>query len=130
MEPATGHVILDMRATPPSLNAAGRANPHKQGRLKLDLQRELEGYLMASKLPRGCSRVEASATLWFPTKRRRDEGNFRWLLEKALGDALTNGGWLPDDTPAHYRFRGLDFDREPARARTVVLLDYSELGAP
>lgn len=117
-------VLLNLRSTPPSLNAAGRANPQKQGRIKGELQEELEGYLMASALPRGCSRVEASATLFFPTKRRRDEGNFRWLLEKALGDALTNGRWLPDDTPEHFRFRTLDFEQTAGVRHTIIALEY------
>jgi hypothetical protein len=49
-------------------------------------------------------RVEASAVLLVPDRRGRDEGNYRTPLENALGDALVRGAWLPDDTPAHYRF--------------------------
>ena len=44
--------------------------------------------------PRGLARVEASALLVFPTRRRRDEGNHRSLIEKSLGDAWsTAAGW-------------------------------------
>ncbi len=77
---------------------------------------------MAAKVPRGLHHVTANALLRFPTRRRRDEGNFRWLLEKALGDALQNGGWLPDDTPEFYLFGRCQFDPEPGPARTIVTI--------
>lgn len=70
--------------------------------------------LVSTRLPRRFERVDAIGLVEFTTRRRRDEGNFRSVLEKALGDALTGepgvwpeGRWLPDDTPEHYRFGGL-----------------------
>jgi hypothetical protein len=36
-----------------------------------------------------------------------DQGNFRYFIEKALGDALVAGGWLADDDWDHYEFGGL-----------------------
>lgn len=111
---------------PPSLNEAGRSHPKAQGRIKKALQEVLEGHLMASGLPRDLSLVEAWAHLRFPVDRGRDEGNFRWMLEKALGDALTNGRWLPNDTADEFRFYLLRFDKEPGPARTIVTLRYGE----
>jgi hypothetical protein len=78
--------------------------------------------------------VEAAASLRFTTKRRRDEGNFRATLEKALGDALVGdraawpeGRWIPDDTRDHFRFGDIDFhvdEREPAL--TVIAIGWSK----
>jgi hypothetical protein len=67
--------------TPPSLNVvAGRR--WDWAKAKRRWQSDLGLLLMAERLPRGLQRVEASAVLTFPTRRRRDEGNFRSLLEK------------------------------------------------
>jgi hypothetical protein len=115
-------VVLDLPSTPPSLNQSGRANHFAQARLKKNLERDLGVLLMASGLPRGLQRVEATAVLRFPVKRRRDEGNHRWMLEKALGDTLTAGGWLTDDTPDRYSFGALEFDADLGPARTLVTL--------
>lgn len=93
---------------PPSLNAVGsrghwaRFHRHKKawqayvGTALLIERPKLRG------LP--ASRIEASATIAFTTRRRRDEGNFRTLLEKATGDALTEGGWLEDDDVDRFKF--------------------------
>jgi hypothetical protein len=40
-------------------------------------------------------------------RRDRDQGNHRFILEKALGDALQTGGWLLDDDWDSYEFGGL-----------------------
>lgn len=53
-------------------------------------------------------RVCASAVLSFPVTRRRDSGNFSWLLEKALGDALVPQ-WIVDDTAERFSFAGVTF---------------------
>jgi len=97
-------------ATPPSLNViAGRGSRFEFASAKRRWQSDFGVLLMAEAVPRGLERVEASAVLSFPTRRRRDEGNYRTLLEKALGDALVEGGWLPDDTPDRFRFGRVRF---------------------
>lgn len=84
------------------------------------MQGELELLLLTTELPRRLMSVEATAVLFFPVARRRDEGNYRWLLEKALGDALVNGGWLPDDTPDRYRFSRVEFSRGDSLTRVRI----------
>jgi hypothetical protein len=59
----------------------------------------------------------------FTLRRDRDEGNFRFFLEKALGDALQNGGWLKNDTPDQYRFSTVDFEIGDQK-RTIIRIDY------
>jgi len=109
--------------TPPSLNAiAGRSNRFAFSRAKKQWQRDLGVGLMALGVPRNLNRVEASAVLTFTTNRRRDEGNFRVLLEKALGDALVEGRWLDDDTPDHYRFGAVDFALRDSPGTALTLL--------
>lgn len=112
-------LIVD--ATPPSLNQIGYRSHWAVGRRhKRQWQNDLAVLLMARGVPRGLQRVEASAVLTFPTRRRRDEGNFRVLLEKALGDALVEGGWLPDDTAQHFTFGAVTFAL--GHPRTAVAL--------
>lgn len=74
----------------------------------LDLLRE-------SQLPTGLDRVYVSGMITFPKDSRtrtgeynRDQGNFRVLIEKALGDALEEGGYLPSDGWDRYEFGDLN----------------------
>jgi len=102
-----GSATVALGYLPQSMNATAHAHWSVVRRAKQQLQRDLELVLLgAPGLPRPvpAGRVEVTATLLVPDRRRRDEGNFRTPLEKALGDALVNGRWIVDDTPAHYRF--------------------------
>jgi hypothetical protein len=117
---AVAVAVLELNATPPSANRSGGRQPVMQHRMKKQLQEELEGLLMASGLPRGLYAVECEAVLRFPLRRQRDVVNY-WLLDKALGDALVNGGWLAADTPDHYQLR-MRFDPEPGPARTTIAI--------
>lgn len=110
-------------STPPSLNViAGRGARFAFTRAKRRWQADLATLLMLRGVPRRLDRVEATATMTFSTRRRRDEGNFRVLLEKALGDALVEGGWLDDDTPDRYSFGAVTFAL--GSPRTAVRLRY------
>jgi hypothetical protein len=121
---AWSHAGLSLSATPPSLNSMGtRGSRHIVTRAKQAWQEDLGRMLKVIRQPRDLQEVHATAVLRFPSRRDRDEGNFRWLLEKALGDALVPR-YLPEDTPDHYRFKGVDFDPERGPALTVVTLAY------
>lgn len=55
----------------------------------------------------------------------RDQGNFRWFLEKCVGDTMVNGGWLEEDTIAPkriYEFGGLDIIYRANEAWSEMLL--------
>lgn len=117
---------LTVPDTPPSLNSfgsVGGGTPWPYIKAKKKWEGMLAVCLMQAQVPRGLIRVEASATLTFRSKRKRDEGNFRFLLEKALGDVLTSGGWLPDDDADRYSFAGLAFSEERGDPATVVRLE-------
>ncbi len=126
--------IILIAATPPSLNEVGfHTHARKGARIKREWQSLLETELMASTLPKPIpgGRVEVTATLFFPTRRRRDEGNFRALLEKSCGDALTFSGdptrpnrlrYLLDDTPDRYEFGRLLFAVQPKSSPATMLV--------
>jgi hypothetical protein len=110
---------------PPSLNAVGFHSHWTVGRkAKQDWEQWLSIALMEQRVPKGLKRVEATATLRFKQKRRRDEGNHRTLLEKALGDVLQGRGYLEDDTPDFYRFGRLTMLAPVPQPETIVVLDY------
>lgn len=120
-------VEVELPYTTGSVNVLGTGRALSRGaaigqqREKKRLQADLEAVLMASDLPQGVAPVEASACLVFRTRGRRDIDNYRAGLSKALGDALVNGGWLADDTPEHFRFTGVTFECDPARAPLTIV---------
>lgn len=118
-------VTLSIPGTPPSLNAVGyRSHWSVSRKHKMQWQGWCALALMEQKLPRRLKRVEATATLRFKQRRRRDEGNHRVLIEKALGDALVEGGWLPDDTSDLYSFGQVELLAPCERPETILVLDY------
>lgn len=125
----SGHVTVDLPGTPPSLNRIGSRGSHwAYTKAKKQWQNDLGLMLMAERLPRGLLCVEAQATLRFPLRRRRDPGNWSWFLEKVTGDALTTGGFLPDDTARYFHWHGVRLLDEPGPALTSVFVRY-ELAA-
>jgi len=113
---------------PPSVNTLAYAHWRKTRAHKQAWQRDLGMLLLSERLPRPLLRVDAWATIRFRQRRQRDEGNFRFLIEKSLGDALVAGGWLPDDTPEHFSFGSVEFDPQTGPARTMVHLSYTREG--
>ena len=128
----TERVSLSIPATPPSFNAVGYRTHWAVGRRhKQQWEQWLSIALMEQRVPPGLNSVKATATIRFKQRRRRDEGNHRVLLEKALGDVLVGdpevwpgGRWLPDDTPEHYRFGAVELFAPVDRPETIVVLDY------
>lgn len=113
--------------TPPSMND-NEIRSHWTGfqKHKKSWQDELEKLLMLSGLPRGdrhWQRAIAGAKMSFPTRAaRRDSGNFANVVEKALGDALANGRWIPDDDAARYFFYGVEFNPERDYSVTEIVV--------
>jgi hypothetical protein len=107
---------------PPSLNALGDGNRFMYRSLKETWEGLLVALLTEADLSSTFSRVVAEGEITFPDRRRRDQGNHRFLLEKALGDALVTGGWLADDDWDHFEFGGLAQRYEKGVARTRLML--------
>lgn len=117
--------VLSIPGTPPSLNAVGFNSHWTAGRkAKRDWEGWLQIALLEQRVPKGLKFVSATATLRFKQRRRRDSGNHRPLLEKALGDVLQSGGWLEDDTPDFYSFGKVTLFAPCPRPETILILDY------
>lgn len=112
---------------PPSMNESRgggyQGNRHAQHRVKKDLEGQLFVALMQGHVPRGLSRVTASAVLTFPTRRTRDPGNFRYMLEKALGDILKKQRYLEDDDESRFKFDDVTTAYEKGVRLTTVTLE-------
>ncbi|HYJ22610.1 MAG TPA: hypothetical protein VEW07_11390 [Solirubrobacterales bacterium] len=126
----TERATLRIGGTPPSFNQIGYRSHWAVGqRHKKQWQEWISIALMEQAVPRGLMAgglklVTATATLRFKQRRRRDEGNFRVIIEKALGDALVQGGWLADDTAEQYRFGALNLYAPVDKPETIIVLDY------
>lgn len=115
---------------PPSYNEFAVAHWRKYHRVKTLWQGIFEQALMMSRLPPRVRHVHAAAVLTFTTAHRRDEGNYRVLIEKCLGDALRgdpkvwpDGRWLPDDTPEFYEFGYVKIHKGEAK-HTLITMEY------
>lgn len=73
-------------------------------------------------LPKGLGSVFAEATCVFPTQGRRDKGNHRVVLEKALGDVLVEEGYIVDDSWDFYDFGNVDREHKPGVSGVRVVL--------
>jgi Holliday junction resolvase RusA-like endonuclease len=116
--------VLTHGAVPRSFNETRTAHWRAAQREKKEWQEVFCRLIMLQRVPSlsNGGQLAASATLRFPKRRRRDEGNYRTPVEKALGDALTAMRVLPDDTPEHWRFDRLTIEEHPGPARTQVVL--------
>lgn len=124
--PAGGTVSFSYDDTPPSVNdpKSGYRGHWSQGASSKSRWEGIFAMLLLSmKVPKDLARVTATATLRFPRRGRRDEGNFRFVLEKALGDALVKGGWLTDDDASRFTFPQLQFEDETGPKRTTITLE-------
>lgn len=117
--------ILQIPGVPTSFNEVGLRSHWSVGRTqKLKWEEWISYALMAQRVPKGLQKVNATATIAFQYRRKRDEGNFRPLIEKALGDVLQSGGWLPDDDPRYYSFGAVELIAPVSDPSTVIVLDY------
>jgi hypothetical protein len=112
----------DHLGAPPSLNVLGSGNQWAFQAHKKAWQTLLIEQLEASGLPRGLSHVLVEGHCTFPDRHRRDQGNHRFMLEKAMGDALVAGGWLEDDDWSRYEFGGLAAAYEKGVSRTRLMV--------
>lgn len=114
---------LEYDDVPPSMNTnVGKGSWRPFHNAKKRWQGLFGMLLLKERVPRGATKVKARAHLRFRVRRRRDEGNFRTILEKALGDALQTVGVISDDTPAHFEFTEVIFEEERGPNRTQITL--------
>lgn len=113
---------IEHAGAPPSMNVLGSGNQFVYQAHKKAWQGALTGLLEAAGLPRPLGRVVVEGEVTFPDRRRRDQGNHRFFVEKALGDALVAGAWLESDDWARYEFGGLVAAYERGVSRTRLML--------
>lgn len=134
MTPAVTQAVLEVPGTPKSFNEVGLRTHWAVGRRhKKQWEADFVTALLLTKVPLGLDSVRATARIEFKQRRRRDEGNFRVLIEKALGDALVgdrrawpDGRWLPDDTPEHYQFGAVELVAPAPAARTLITIAWPQ----
>lgn len=121
----------DHHGAPPSMNTLGSGNQFAYQAAKKLWQQRLIVLLEASELPRPLGRVMVEGRVCFPDRIRRDQGNHRFFLEKALGDALTEGGWLADDDWTRYSFGDLaaTYEKGESWTRLIVFPTAAEVAA-
>lgn len=104
---------------PPSLNAGGTGIDWTvYSNLRDGWKAMFEEALRGSGLE-PCEAISVEAQIGFADRRTRDEGNVRWLIEKALGDVLVEHGYLPDDSifpVRRYSFGGVTGVLSPRRS--------------
>jgi hypothetical protein len=123
----TGTATLWVDRTPPSKNHLGKSGSRGGWRTERALVKSWQGDLanlcLAEKVPRGCRFVAAEILLTFPRRAaKRDPENYRYVIGKALGDALQDAGVIDDDGPHRFAITGLRLIVEPQIARTTVVL--------
>lgn len=106
---------------PPSFNVLAGRNPQIYRALLDQWKAIFTTLLLASDLP-ACSRIVAEGEAVFPKKAVRDQSNFKVIIDKALGDALVDGGWIPDDGWDQYEFGSLTYRVEAGVSETRVIL--------
>lgn len=107
---------------PPSVNPLGSGDMRAYQDQKKRWQSLLIDLLSATDLPRHLAHVLVEGEATFPTRQRRDQGNHRFMLEKALGDALVEGGWLADDDWTRFEFGNLVSSYEKGVSATRLIL--------
>lgn len=114
---------------PPSMNEGGSGMDRMEYQaVKGAWMAALSAALVASPAnawPRPLHAVMVEAQIGFSTRQSRDEGNLRWMIEKALGDALKKGGWLEDDCfypVRRYSFGSMEGVHSPGRSFTRLIL--------
>lgn len=111
--------VLTHPEAPGSLNAGG-AGSRRHWAVGYNEKKKWEGvYLMlllAAKVPKGMTFCEATATIRWKHKNRRDSTNYLAPVVKPLADVLAppkssdRPRWLPDDTDEFFKFNGVTFE--------------------
>lgn len=108
---------------PQSLNVqSAGAKWHNYQSAKKNWSARLGELLEQSDLPRALGYVYVEGQVCFPDRRKRDQGNFRFLLEKSLGDTLVDLGYISDDDWSRYEFGNLRRTYEKGVSWTAVTL--------
>lgn len=120
------HASLVHHGHPPSLNLGGSGwNPMAFQGIKAAWENRITQALLDVGVPKGLERLACEGQVCFPDRIRRDQGNMLFFVHKALGDALTHGGWLEDDSffpVVRFELAGLTATYSKGRSYTRLML--------
>lgn len=97
----------DHYGAPDSWNAMLGRDPQVYRQMVDTWAEVLRPRLEASGLPKGLGRLMVEGECSFGDGRKRDQGNHRGPLEKAVADAAVRGGYLIDDEWSRFEFGNL-----------------------
>lgn len=118
----TPEVVIEIDQLPPSMNdIIGQGSRWRYTAEKKKWGKLLKQALQDAGMGR-CDRVYAEGQVTFPSRIKHDQGNYRFMLEKALGDALQAAGVIEDDDWDSYSFGDLSHTYEKGVRRTRLLL--------
>ncbi len=118
-----GKTAMDHWGAPPSLNAQGSsANRFIYQAQKQAWQEMWTRRLRESSLPARVGSVYVEGQICFPDRAKRDQGNFRHLIEKSCGDALVSAHYLEDDDWDHFEFGRLRREYQRGVSWTALTL--------
>jgi hypothetical protein len=109
---------------PPTLNERQKINDMAYQRLKMAWEDTFCDLIRAAGIP-PCDAVHVEAQIGFPRRQACDEGNLRWMVEKALGDALQRENVLSSDTfypVRRYTMGNLEGVHSPGRSWLRLLI--------
>lgn len=112
----------DHLGAPDSFNVMAGRDPNVYRAVVDKWRPALTAALEASGLPRGLGGVMVEAEVSFGDNVKRDRGNHAVMLDKALGDAMVVGGWLPDDEWGRYGFGELQRREDGKTNRTRIVI--------
>jgi hypothetical protein len=124
----TPEVVIDIDQLPPSMNdIIGQGSRWRYTAEKKKWGKLLQQALLDAGLG-SCARVFAEGEVTFPSRIKHDQGNYRFMLEKALGDALQTVGVLLDDSWDFYSFGNLaaTYEKGVRRTRLLLMPEYDE----
>jgi hypothetical protein len=124
----TPEVVIEIAQLPPSMNdIIGQGSRWRYTAEKKRWGKLLKQALLDAGLG-SCKRVLVEGQVTFPSRIRHDQGNYRFMLEKALGDALQAAGVLADDDWDSYEFGGLSksYEKGVRRTRLLLMPEYEE----
>lgn len=106
----------------PSLNVAGSGSNHfVYQAAKKEWSKTILGMLRATDLPLGCEYILVEGLVCFPDRIVRDQGNFRYFIEKVTGDTLVQGSYIADDSWDQYEFGNLQKTYRKGEAWTRLM---------
>lgn len=122
--------VVDHYGFPPSSRVLGSGDRFAYQTMKQMWQEQWIYLLERTDFPRGLGFIRAEGTITFGDRSHRDQGNFRFMIEKSLGDALQEARYFKskkngkpgEDDWAHFSFGDLHYNYEKDHEQLIIRL--------